>query len=232
MAHQLDKWFTAAAAAFVLLASPACNRGDDKSAEPKVVELPVPVAATGSAQAGPPEVKRYGAQEQTLAGSVRVTGETVKVYAEADGKGEPISELAKSTLVKRKASLGEYALVEYPTPRGDTDIGWVITTDLASHPEGVAETKKVVETSAVTAEKVGEKKTDDKKAAGEEGAKDVKTATTDTKKTDDRKETTKTAETSKTTDAKKTTDTTTKAAGDTTKTTASTKSSKLPSTKP
>jgi hypothetical protein len=140
MAHQRDKWFAATAAAFVLSALTACNRGDDKSSEPRVVELPVPAAVTSTAQAQPVpgEVKRYGAQEQVQTGSVRVAGDSVKVYAEADNKGQPAQELTQSTLVERKASFGQYSLVAYPTPKGDTDLGWVLTSDLASSPEGAA----------------------------------------------------------------------------------------------
>jgi hypothetical protein len=187
MAHQRDKWFGGAAAAFVFAALTACNRSDDKSAEPNVVELPVPVAATSTAQAqpSPGDVKRYGAQEQPLSGSVRVAGDSVKVYAEADNKGQPAQELAKSTRVERKASFGEYSLIAYPTPKGDTDLGWVLTKDLASSPEGASASttiEKAAQTS--TAAKADDKKADDKKADDKKA--DDKKA--DDKKADDKKD--------------------------------------------
>jgi hypothetical protein len=210
MAHQRDKWLTAATTAFVFAALTACNRGDDKSSEPKVVELPVPAAAPSAAPSQaqaptqPAEVKRYGAQEQPLTGSVRVTGESAKAYPEADNKGQPAQELAKSTLVERKASFGDYSLVAYPTPKGDTDLGWVLTSDLASSPEGaVADTsvQKPMQTTAaalaaaktaaqtvkdtVKTDAKTDTKTDTKKA---DAKTDTKTdAKTDTKKKADAK---------------------------------------------
>jgi hypothetical protein len=223
MAHQRDKWFSVVA--FVFAALTACNRSDDKNAEPRVVELPVPVAATGTAQApsATGEVKRYGAQEQPLSGSVRVTGNNVKVYAEADNKGQPAQELAQSTLVERKASFGEYSLVAYPTPKGDTDLGWVLTTDLASSPEGAGAGTTVKAAVQTTADAVPPKSTaEGKTKTGDETKADVKTeekkadekkadAKTDEKKTDATKDdATKTAEA----EIKKATDAAKKAADD------------------
>ncbi|MBN1605293.1 MAG: hypothetical protein JW940_01595, partial [Polyangiaceae bacterium] len=191
MAH---KWFAVAGAAFFFATLTACNRGDDKGAEPKVVELPVPAAVTttapSQAQAQPTEVKRYGAQEQTLTGSVRVTGESVKAYPEPDNKGQPLQELAKSTLVERKASFGEYSLVAYPTPKGDTDLGWVLTSDLADSPESaVADTtvKKAVQTTAnavAAAKSVTDTKTDKKSDKKADTKSDKKADTKSDKKAD------------------------------------------------
>jgi hypothetical protein len=239
MAYQRDKWFAAAVAALIVAAQPACNRGDDKSAAPKVIELPVPVAATSTVQAQPTEVKRYGAQEQPLNGSVRVTADSVKAYFEADNKGEPRAELAKSTVVTRKASFGDYSLVEYPTPKGDTDLGWVLTGDLAGSQGSVTDTtaKKVAQPST----DAGTTGTTENKAEGKTAQESGKTASSDTKETDTAEEATaKTDETAKTTDeakaaadgAKKATDAAAKAVSETPAKVKSTKSSKLPTKKP
>jgi hypothetical protein len=228
MAHQRDKWIAAAAAAFVFATLPACKRGDDKSAEPKVVELPVPVAATGTAPAPaqPLEVKRHGDQERPLTGSVRVTGDEVKAYADADNKGEPMTTLAKSTLIKRKASFGDWTLVEYPTPRGDTDLGWVETKDLAGAPEAVVDTKKVQPTDggttadAAAAKNAMEEKTTAEDKTAKDAGKTESTAKKDAGKTESttKKDAGKTESTTKK-DAGKTESTTKKDAGKTESTT-------------
>jgi hypothetical protein len=143
MGRMSDKWMSACSAAVVVAALLACKKTEDKAPEPLTSaspepSAPAPPAETASAAAAPSasasaaaavEVKRYGDEEKTESGTVKVKVATLDVYPEADEKTEKLTTLSKDTEVTLKASYGEFYLIEYPSDAGEPPLGWISSKD-------------------------------------------------------------------------------------------------------
>jgi hypothetical protein len=126
LANGLDRWTTALGMLLVVSALLACKK---KKAEAEATPSAAPVATVEPPKVEQPkadEVKRYGAEEVAETGSVRVKG-TAKVFREADTGSEAMISLASGTLVNRKARMGGFTLIEYPSGVGDLSPGWIET---------------------------------------------------------------------------------------------------------
>ena len=199
MGHQCKVWAKLTMGALLAFAGLSCKLGEDKSDEPKVVELPVPVVPTTNQEA-PREPKRYGDQEKSQVGTERIGTQGAKVLLEASDTGEQVAVLTQGTLVARKAAYGKYVLVDYPSDTGGMKSGWVAESELATAAAQPAPKKDDdsagKDQSAATggaAAKSGDDKSTDDKSAGDKSA-DDKSA--DDKSADDKK-------TSKESDTKK-----------------------------
>jgi hypothetical protein len=92
----------------------------------------------GSAKLGDP--KRYGVEKESKLdeAGVRVTGDEVKVFNEADTKTEEVATLPKGLLVFRLVKMDDFQLVEFPSGIGQFSKGWVETKGLSDKPEKVS----------------------------------------------------------------------------------------------
>ncbi len=143
MGRMSEKWMSACCAAVVVTALLACKKTEDKAPEPLTSAAPEPsvaAAPTETASAAPApstsasadaavEVKRYGDEEKTESGTVKVKVDTLDVYPEADESTEKLTTLSKDTAVKLKASYGEFYLIEYPSDAGEPPLGWISSRD-------------------------------------------------------------------------------------------------------
>jgi hypothetical protein len=157
----------------------SCKRGEEKSDEPNVVELPVPVVPTTD-QAAAREPKRYGDQEKSQVGSVRVGSEGAKVLVEASDTGEQVAVLTKGTLVARKASYGSYVLVDYPSEAGGMKSGWVAEKDLGTASAATAQPTAKQDGGTKSTEDKGTDKTSNEDKSADKGKSGDKEETTGT----------------------------------------------------
>ena len=198
MGHQCNVWPKLTMGVLLAFAGLSCKLGEDKSEEPKVVELPVPVVPTTN-QGAVREPKRYGDQEKSQVGTERIGTQGAKVLLEASDTGEQVAVLTQGTLVARKAAYGKYVLVDYPSDTGGMKSGWVAESDLATaaaQPAPKKDDDSAKDQSAATGGAAA--KSGDDKSAGDKSTDDKSTddKSTDDKSTDDKK-------TSKDSDAKK-----------------------------
>jgi hypothetical protein len=138
MGLKLDRWTGVACAALIVGALLACKKKEE----------PPPPVATEPAPEPPPEepkqeepkkekVKRYGSRETEESGTVRVIVNHLKVYDEADETTGHVATLAYGTLVNRKARMGNWMLIDYPTGVGELSPGWVLNRQIATKVEKV-----------------------------------------------------------------------------------------------
>ena len=169
MGHKLQKLTTAASAALVLAALLACKKKKDEAPPPvasAVASAPAPVASASAAPTPPKdEVKRYGDKEKEEKGTVRVSVANTKVYKEADATTDYTTTLAKGTFVNKKASYGNWLLVDYPSGVGELSPGWILARMVSTQVVTIdpAELKKQQEEAA-------QKAADDAKKAADEAA--------------------------------------------------------------
>lgn len=164
MGHKLHKLTTAASAALVLAALLACKK---KKAPPPVASVasaapaPAPTPTESAAPAPADTVKRYGDKETEAKGTVRVTVANAKVYNEADATTDYTTTLAKGTYVNKKATYGNWLLVDYPSGVGELSPGWIlrrmVTTQVVK--ADPAELKKQQEEAAKKAAEEAKAKT-------------------------------------------------------------------------
>ena len=129
MGPKLDKWTAVTTAALVVGALLACKK-----------EEPPPPATTAAPAPEPPKeepkkeepkketVKRYPDKEINDSGTVRVLINNLRVYNEADDTTDHVATLNKGTLVNRKARMGNWLLIDYPTGVAELSPGWVRAT--------------------------------------------------------------------------------------------------------
>ncbi len=131
MGPKLDRWTAAVSAVMVMGALLACKKKEE----------PPPPVATEAPPPEPPkeeepkkeepkkeEVKRYPDKEQTDSGTVRVLINNLRVYDDADENGTLLTTLNRGTLVNRKARMGNWLLIDYPSGVGELSPGWVMAT--------------------------------------------------------------------------------------------------------
>ncbi len=135
MGHKLEKLTTAASAALVLAALLACKK---KQAPPPAASVvasapaPEPPPSASAAPAPTDTVTRYGDKETEASGTVRVTVANSKVYKEADATTDSITTLATGTYVNKKATYGNWTLVDYPSGVGELSPGWILSRELTA----------------------------------------------------------------------------------------------------
>lgn len=140
MGPKLDKWTATATAALLVGALLACKK-----------EEPPPPATTAAPAPEPPpeepkkeepkkkkdEVKRYPDKEIDESGTVRVIVNHLKVFPEADATVDHIATLSFGTLVNRKARMGDWMLIDYPSGVAELSPGWVLNRQIAKKIEKV-----------------------------------------------------------------------------------------------
>ncbi len=132
---KLDKWTTLGAAALVVGALLACKKKE---------EAPPPVASAAPAPEPPKEepkkeepkkkdeVKRYGSKETEEKGTVKVRVFSAKIYNEADDSVDHVATLSRGTLVNRKARMGNWTLIDYPSGVGELSPAWILSKHLST----------------------------------------------------------------------------------------------------
>lgn len=169
MRNKLEKLTTAASAALVLAALLACKKKKDEAPPPSasVAAAPAPTPSASAAPEPPKdEVKRYPDKEKEEKGTVRVSVANTKVYNEADATTDFKTTLAAGTFVNKKASYGNWLLVDYPSGVGELSPGWILAR-MVSHQVVVvdpAELKKQQEEAAKKAAEEAAKKAAEAKA--------------------------------------------------------------------
>jgi hypothetical protein len=162
MGSKLDKWTGVACAALIVGALLACKKKEEPpppvataAPEPEPVEEP---------KKEPPKkekVKRYGDKEQDESGTVRVIVHHLKVFGEADETTDHIATLSYGTLVNRKARMGNWMLIDWPSGVGELSPGWVLNRQIAKKVEQVkAEDVAKQDAGAIVVEAPKEQKVD------------------------------------------------------------------------
>lgn len=136
---KLDKWTTLCAVALVVGPLLACKKE----------EPPPPIESAAAPAPEPPkeepkkeepkkdEVKRYGDKEKEERGTVKVTVFSAKIYKEADDTTDHIATLSRGTLVNRKARMGNWVLIDYPSGVGVLSPAWIFSKHLSTIVEKV-----------------------------------------------------------------------------------------------
>ena len=143
---------TLAAGALLVGTLLACKK--DKEEPPPIASTPAPVETKKepekkTVEPAKEKVKRYGSKETEESGTVKIAIHHAKVYEEADDSGDHASTLSKGTLVNRKARMGNWMLIEYPSGPGELSPGWIPLKHLTTVKLKI-DPKKVVEQDAGT----------------------------------------------------------------------------------
>ncbi|HMR10066.1 MAG TPA: hypothetical protein PKA88_30025 [Polyangiaceae bacterium] len=136
---KLDKWTTLCAAALVVGALFACKK--EEPPPPIESAAPAPEPPKEEPKKEEPkkedEVKRYGDKEKEEKGTVKVTVFSAKIYKEADDTTDHIATLSRGTLVNRKARMGNWVLIDYPSGVGVLSPAWIFSKHLSTIVEKV-----------------------------------------------------------------------------------------------
>jgi hypothetical protein len=118
---------------FILMASlgllaAGCPRSEDQNSSSSEAQQAPPPAPTGptiavSAAAPSSDVVSYP-EQVTQSGTVKLA-QQVKVHQAADTTSTMLTRLGPGTVVEKKASYGEWLLVNWPSGVGETSPGWV-----------------------------------------------------------------------------------------------------------
>jgi hypothetical protein len=129
MGAKLDRWTAAAAAALIVGALLACKKEEPPPPAPAPAPAPEPPKEEPKKEEPKKDkVKRYPDKETDESGTVRVLIHNLRVYPEADDTVEHIATLNKGTLVNRKARMGNWLLIDYPSGVAELSPGWVRAT--------------------------------------------------------------------------------------------------------
>ena len=127
-------------------AAPEASATAPTPAAPAPTPAPTPTPTPAETAAAPAaetaklgDVKRYGVEKESKLdeAGVRVTGDELKVYNEADTKTAEVATLPKGLLVFRLVKVDDFNLVEFPSGIGQFSKGWVETKGLSDKPEKV-----------------------------------------------------------------------------------------------
>ncbi len=131
---KLDKWTTLCAAALVVGPLFACKK--EEPPPPIESAAPAPEPPKEEPKKEEPkkedEVKRYGDKEKEEKGTVKVTVFSAKIYKEADDTTDHIATLSRGTLVNRKARMGNWVLIDYPSGVGVLSPAWIFSKHLST----------------------------------------------------------------------------------------------------
>jgi hypothetical protein len=171
-----ERWTAIVSAGLIFGALLACKKkGSEATSEASASAAAIPPPAPTPTQTAVPteavklgDVKRYADKEKKSdEAAVRVVGEDIKVFNEADSKTPEVATLPKDALVFRLAEVEGFQLVEFPSGVGQFSQGWVEKKGLSDKPEKVA--REVVATD----KKVATVKTDGGVVKTDGGAKAV-----------------------------------------------------------
>jgi hypothetical protein len=171
-----ERWTAIVSAGLIFGALLACKKkGSEATSEASASAAAIPPPASTPTQTAVPteavklgDVKRYADKEKKSdEAAVRVVGEDIKVFNEADSKTPEVATLPKDALVFRLAEVEGFQLVEFPSGVGQFSQGWVEKKGLSDKPEKVA--REVVATD----KKVATVKTDGGVVKTDGGAKAV-----------------------------------------------------------
>jgi hypothetical protein len=139
MGSKLDRWTGAACAALIVGALLACKKKEEPP--PPVATTPAPEPPKEEPKKEEPKkkekVKRYPDKEMEESGTVRVIVHHLKVYEDTDESGDHIATLSYGTLVNRKARVGNWMLIDWPSGVGELSPGWVLNRQIATKVEKV-----------------------------------------------------------------------------------------------
>lgn len=129
MGPKLDKWTAMASTALIVGALLACKKEEPPPPAPAPTPAPEPPKEEPKKEEPKKDaIKRYPDKETDESGTVRVLLHNLRVYAEADETTDHIATLNKGTLVNRKARMGNWLLIDYPSGVAELSPGWVKAT--------------------------------------------------------------------------------------------------------
>lgn len=175
---KLDKWTTLCAAALVVGPLFACKK--EEPPPPIESAAPAPEPPKEEPKKEEPkkedEVKRYGDKEKEEKGTVKVTVFSAKIYKEADDTTDHIATLSRGTLVNRKARMGNWVLIDYPSGVGVLSPAWIFSKHLSTIVEKVDVDAVLKQDAGVVKVDAGTPKVDASVAAVDAGAPKVDAA--------------------------------------------------------